>query len=284
MFARVAIYLVLLVGLGGFGLTLWLGLHNAHHAAVVAATPAPPPMRKVLVAAADIRAGNLLATGDLTSREMPADKVPGGAVTDTPEARAALFGSMVRRSVAASQPVLEADTLRPGDHGFLAAVLGSGRLAVTVAVDAVSGSAGLIWPGDHVNLVLTQTLDDKDRPIGRKVAAETVLSDVRVIAIDQHLMEGATGDKTQQPQAGTVTLEVTPEQDEKVAVATRLGHLSLAVLSAAGGIGSPPAARQTVTWAKDVSPALAEAGSPATATPPPALRIYRGPTDAQEYR
>ena len=64
--------------------------------------------------------------------------------------------------------------------------------AVTVAVDATTGAAGLIWPGDRVDLILTQTIQEATLPLGRRVAAETVLSDVRVIAIDQQLVQGAT--------------------------------------------------------------------------------------------
>ncbi|MBE7210181.1 MAG: Flp pilus assembly protein CpaB [Gluconacetobacter diazotrophicus] len=278
---RAAITLLLLVSVLGFGVSAWFGLH-----------PAPPraaateidPFAHVLVAANDIRAGALLASGDLKAREIRKNAVPPGAISDTPEHRAALFGAMIRHPVPADAPILEGEALRPGEHGFLAAVLGGGMQAATVAVDAVSGSAGLIWPGDHVNLVLTQTLDDPKLPAGRRVAAETVLSDVRVIAIDQQLMEGATGAKTQQAQAGTVTLEVTPRQNEKVSVAAHLGKLSLAVLSARGGAPVPAGAMaaDSITWARDVSPALADAAPPPSSPPPP-LRIFRGASDAQEY-
>ena len=70
---------------------------------------------------------------------------------------------MVRRSMVADEPVLPADVMRPGDHGFLAAVLEPGRLAVTVGVDAITGTAGLIWPGDHVDLILTQSMSRRQR-------------------------------------------------------------------------------------------------------------------------
>ena len=84
--------------------------------------------------------------------------------------------------------------MRPGDHGFLAAVLKQGMRAVTVGVDAVSGTAGLIWPGDRVDVILTQSMDDPKLPPGRRVAAETVLQDARVIAIDQVLVQGGVPD------------------------------------------------------------------------------------------
>ena len=121
--------------------------------------------------------------------------------------------------------------MRPGDHGFLAAVLAPGMRAVTIAVDNTTGSAGLIWPGDQVDLILTADRSTKPNlPIGHRVAAETVLSNARVIAIDQQIMQGAVA--APDSQAKTVTLEVTEEQAERVSVATRLGRLSLSVRSA----------------------------------------------------
>ena len=100
---------------------------------------------------------------------------------------------MVRRSLGAGEAFIPGEFLSPGDRGFLAAVLRPGMRAITVGVDPVSGTAGLIWPGDRVDLVLTQTSDDKDQPIDRRVFSETVLSDVRVIAVDQQMVQGGQG-------------------------------------------------------------------------------------------
>ena len=86
--------------------------------------------------------------------------------------RTGLTGAMVRRSLGAGEFLLATDVMRPGDHGFLAAVLGPDMRAASVGVDNVSGSAGLIWPGDRVDLILTQSLDDPALPPARKVAAE----------------------------------------------------------------------------------------------------------------
>jgi pilus assembly protein CpaB len=175
--------------------------------------------------------------------------------------------------------------MRPGDHGFLAAVLRPGMRAATVAVDAVSGTAGLIWPGDHVDLILTQDINDPHLPPARRVSAVVVLSDVRVIAIDQDLVHGATPGVVEAHQARTVTLEATDDQTARVAVAVRLGHLSLAVRSAtpllAEGLAQTPGAGRVTVWAGDVSPALAERaaaiGQSAT------LRIFGGSAEAKEF-
>jgi pilus assembly protein CpaB len=110
---------------------------------------------------------------------------------------------------------------------------------VAVGVDAVAGTAGLIWPGDRVDVILTQSLDDKDASPGHRISGETVLHDVRVIAVDQDLTQGATpgsvpggGAPNQRATSRTVTLEVSPSGAERVAVATRLGKLSLSVIAA----------------------------------------------------
>ena len=148
-----------------------------------------------------------------------------GASNDTPQGRGSLTGSMIRRSLGEGQAIIPADVIRPGDHGFLAAVLGPNMRAITVAVDAVSGTAGLIWPGDRVDLILTQALDDPALTAGRRVAAETVLSDARVIAIDQQIVQGQAPENTLTPPTRTATLEVTAAAAERVLVAARLGKL-----------------------------------------------------------
>jgi pilus assembly protein CpaB len=152
--------------------------------------------------------------------------------------------------------------------------------AVTVGVDAVSGTAGLIWPGDSVDVILTESLPDHAAPPGRQVAAETVLADVRVIAIDQRLVEGSTPVDPTGKDARTVTLEVTAAQAERVAVATRLGHLSLAVRAADTG-QSDASHEAGTTWAGDVSPALA---SQRTHDAPDIVRVFQGSADGKEFR
>jgi pilus assembly protein CpaB len=175
-----------------------------------------------------------------------------------------------------------ADALRPGDHGFLAAVLKGDTRAVTVGVDATSGTAGLIWPGDRVDLILTQTIADTSLPIGRRIVAETVVSDARVIAIDQRMVEGAANSGPT-PEARTVTLEVDKDAAQAVQVAVRLGRLSLSVRPADGAT-DPASARDPTrtTWAADVSPALATDAHPPTANR--AMRIWQGTADGKDFK
>jgi len=167
-------------------------------------------------------------------------------------------------------------------------VLAPGMRATTVGVDAISGAAGLIWPGDHVDVLLTQTLDDPSVPIGQRIAAELVLRNVRVIATGQQLVQGAVTANGQAPPpaATTVTLEVTPDEAERVAVATRLGPLSLVVISSE----SQPVTAQTAAdqaqgnqpvWADEVSPALQNTHSgPGNAI----VHVFSGSDNSEDYK
>jgi pilus assembly protein CpaB len=282
MFARLALFVLMAAGLAGFGAVTWISMHPPIPVAADASSPVNDKL-PVLVAARPLRAGSLLKPEDLAAQDMsPADK-PAGAWRDAPNVRNDLLGAMIRRNLVAGEVILPADTLHPGDRGFLAAVLGSGMRAVTVGVDAISGIAGLIWPGDRVDLILTQSQDDTTVPPGRRVSGETVLHNVRVIAIDRELMQGATSESPETQAARTVTLEVAPPDAERVAVAVRLGRLSLAVVAAdrTPDASTADAAQSgRVTWGGDVSSALRHGVGGDGAT----VRVFQGPTDSKEIR
>jgi pilus assembly protein CpaB len=284
MLARIALFALMAIGLAGFGLVSWVSLHPAGPSAqAVDASGATVGKVAVLVAARSLRAGSLLKPEDLAAQDLAESSVPPGAWRDSPAVRNDLLGAMIRRNLAPGDIVLPADALHPGDRGFLAAVLGSGMRAVTVGVDAVSGIAGLIWPGDRVDLILTQSQDDASLPASRRVSGETVLHNVRVIAIDRQLMQGATSESPESQAARTVTLEVTPSDAERVAVAVRLGHLSLAVLAADRAQEANEAVEKpsgSVTWGGDVSSALRR-GPAGDST---VIRLFQGPSDSKEIR
>jgi pilus assembly protein CpaB len=278
MLLRIAMIMTMLLGLGGFG-TVAVLLFRPAPAPVAPPPPLPPPPQhwSVLAAAGALRAGTLLRPEDLTVADVTA--LPPGAMEGAAASRTGLAGAMLRRSLSIGEVLQSGDVMRPGDHGFLAAVLQPGHRAASVAVDSVSGSAGLIWPGDHVDVILTLALEDQSLPASRKVAAETVLADVRVIAVDQLLVHGVA------PSEGsvashTVTLDVTPPEAERVAVAARLGRLSLSVRSAEAG--PPEPAAPTTIWGGDVSAAL---GRPAPSTGNGfVLKMYLGEADGKEFR
>jgi pilus assembly protein CpaB len=296
MVLRVALFILMAAVLCGFGTVVWFSTRPAPEVIVEPASVPPPPATvAVLAAAHTLRAGALLKSDDLTTVAVVQSAVPEGARTDGPAARAELLGAMLRRTVLAGEVLLPMHVMRAGDRGFLAAVLGPGQRAVTVGVDVVTGTAGLIWPGDHVDLILTEAIDDPNEPPGRRIAGETVLHNVRVIAIDQELMQGATAASTptNAPAGGrTVTLEVSPDNAERVAVATRLGHLSLSVIaadtpeqSAAPLAPAAPAAdvavHAPVTWGGDVSSALQ--GHRKSEPRNGMLRVYEGSAESKEY-
>ena len=275
MALRITFFALMALGLLGLGVIAFSATHPAHRAMPVAVKPVTV---RILVASRTVRAGDLLKPEDLTGKAIPIpDRRPNESL-DTAPIRRALVGAMVRRTLSKGDPVRAGELLRPGDHGFLAAVLKPGMRAVTVGVDDITGTAGLIWPGDRVDLILTETINDPNLAPGRRIAAETVLSDVLVIAIDQRIVEGATargGSKA----AHTVTLEVTEAEAQKVQVAVRLGRLSLTVRSAATLAGPP--ARHGTTWASDVSPAL---GVMARTPNSGAMTIWQGSAGAKEFR
>ncbi len=277
MILRLLLFAIMALGLAGFGVVAWISAYppmprGAHHAA--------PATVALLVVAHDVRAGTLLKADDLATRQVATAQIPAGATPDGMDARRGLVGAMVRRSLSAGDVILPADVMRPGDHGFLAAVLQPGMIAVTVGVDAVSGTAGLIWPGDRVDVIMTQLIDDPSLPLGKRISAQTVLHAARVIAIDQELVQGAAPGGPQSQTARTVTLEVTPSEAESVQVATRIGELSLAVCSTQGTSGAAGHSDTTV-FAEDVSHAMAQI--PLEKAQANTLHVFQGGASEQDY-
>ena len=272
---RVLVAFLTLIVAGGIGVAVVLARRPPPQVVHAASAPKPPPKVAVLVAAHPIRAGSILQAQDMTTTSFAPGAIPAGASRDSIEARSSLRGAMARRSFGKGDPILTPQVLRPGDRGFLAAVLAPDMRAVSVAVDSVSGTAGLIWPGDHVDLILTQTLDGTAQPTGKRVVGETVLRNVRVIAVDQQLAEGGQQSALKGPGNRIITLEVSEAGAERVAVAARLGHLAVIVRSALGkadlqASSGNPAPRPV--WAQDVSAAL----RPNAVAALPSVTIYRG--------
>jgi pilus assembly protein CpaB len=304
---RIVFFIMMAFGLAGFGTVAWVATRQSHTGAETA--PPPPPAKvAVLTAAHPINAGALLKPDDFATEQMVVDPAKMAEFTpDTPDTRRELVGSMTRRALAQGDVVRISDAIRPGDHGFLAAALQPGMRAVTITVDTGTGSGDLIGPGDRVDVILTQTLTDQNLPAAHRVAAETVLSDVRVLAVDQKLVLGAAQVSTDRANR-TVTLEVTESQAQRISVATLLGHLSVSVRSAglqqvagatlpgggkeAGKDGAKDAGKDAgktghdsgTVWAVDVSPAL---GVTETPPPPPAastMRVFQGSGDVKEFK
>ncbi|MHA6721073.1 Flp pilus assembly protein CpaB [Sphingomonas sp. RS6] len=193
----------------------------------------PVNTTEVLVAKRALPVGTILDATALEFRPWPKELVEGAYFIRGDSDPAKLQGTVVRYAIPAGQPVAQGALVKPGDRGFLAAALGPGMRAVTVPVSAQSAVAGFVFPGDHVDLILTQSVaGGGDGPPLK--ASETVLRNLRVLATDQRT-EKRTDDqgKTVVDTYSTVTVEATAKIAEKIAVAQTVGTLSLSLRSLA---------------------------------------------------
>ena len=195
------------------------------------AVPQQPVGPKVLVANRQLPVGTIITADAIGYQQWPEDLVKDAYFIDGESDISKLIGTVVRFPITAGEPVTQGSLVAPGDRGFLAAALGPGMRAVTVPVSAKTGVAGFVFPGDRVDLVLTQTVKGNGGGDGLK-ASETILRNLRVLATDQST-ESSTDEegRTVVREFRTVTLEVTPKIAEKVAVAQTIGTLSLSLRS-----------------------------------------------------
>lgn len=194
-----------------------------------------PKGPKVLVAQRALPTGTIITADAITFQPWPKEMISRAYFIDGEADMTKLLGTVVRHPVTAGEPVTQGSLVRPGDRGFLAAALGAGMRAVTIPVSAKTGVSGFVFPGDRVDLVLTQTVKGDDgAPLK---ASETFLRNVRVLATDQSTESSTVDGKTVVRAFKTVTLEVTPKIAEKVAVAQTIGTISLSLRSIADSAG-----------------------------------------------
>ncbi|WP_114520581.1 Flp pilus assembly protein CpaB [Altererythrobacter sp. ZODW24] len=185
----------------------------------------------VLVAQRALPVGTIITADAIGFQKWPEEMVSNAYFVDGEADMSKLIGTVVRYGVTAGEPVTQGALVRPGDRGFLAAALGPGMRAVTVPVSAKTGVAGFVFPGDRIDLVLTQTVKgDGGTPLK---TSETVLRNIRVLATDQSTEQEIVEGKTVVRAFRTVTLEATPRIAEKIAVAQTIGTLSLSLRSLA---------------------------------------------------
>ncbi|HEX2266065.1 MAG TPA: Flp pilus assembly protein CpaB [Solirubrobacterales bacterium] len=196
--------------------------------------PAPPaPVLKaantsdVLVAAGDLPLGQTLRAGDLRWQPWPAEAVPPGASVRLmrPGAVEDIAGSMVRSAFLAGEPIRRERLIKANGSGFMSAILPSGMRAVAISIDTrgASSAGGFIQPKDRVDVLRTASG-------GEEQLTDTILSNIRVLAIGQNIQE-RNGEKVVTGE--TATLELTPGQAEEVILAQKTGQLSLALRSLA---------------------------------------------------
>ncbi len=235
---RTVVLLVVALGVAGGTAMLardWIA--NQQPAVVEVPVQEEEPATRVLVAAGDLPTGTLLVESHLRWQAWPDEGLSEAYVIEGDVPMEDFLGSVVRLRIAEGEPISAGRVVRPGERGFMAAVLNRGMRAVTVKINAASGVAGFAFPGDRVDVVLSHkvdfivpSIDGEEASTQKHVASETVLQNVRVLAIDQD-----TDKSGEEPVvAKTATLEVTPAQAEMVAIAAGLGTLSLSLRSLRG--------------------------------------------------
>jgi pilus assembly protein CpaB len=255
---RIIVLLIAVIAAGGTAMYArsWI---EGQQTPVAIAAPAPQEARhEVLVADVDLPAGSFVKPQHLRWQRWPTDDVPETYVLRGVRTEEEIVGAVVRRGIGTGEPITDGAVVKPGDRGFLAAVLSPGMRAVSVPITATSGNSGLIFPGDRVDLILTQTLLPDAGQGSTRMVSETVLKNIRIIA-----MGSETGEDTDEggnnEKAKTATLEVTPSQAESVTLVTELGKLSLSLRSLAAdeeAEGAVPVAAESFTWDRDVSRVL----------------------------
>ncbi|MEO0030913.1 MAG: Flp pilus assembly protein CpaB [Pseudomonadota bacterium] len=186
---------------------------------------------KVLVAQRALPVGTIITADSIGYQNWPKDMVQDAYFLEGEADMSKMLGTVVRNPITAGEPVTQGSLVAPGDRGFLAAALGPGMRAVTIPVSARTGVAGFVFPGDHIDLVLTQTVKAGEGQALK--ASETILKNLRVLATDQSTEQETVEGKTRVRAFSTVTLEVTPKIAEEVAVAQTIGTISLSLRSIA---------------------------------------------------
>jgi pilus assembly protein CpaB len=199
--------------------------------AIAAAIPVQAPQGpEILVATRALPVGTIISADSFRYQPWPKELVENVYYLKGEADPVALSGTVVRTPITAGQPLTKGALVKPGDRGFLAAALSPGMRAVTVSVSEISGVAGFVFPGDRVDLMLTQSVTG-DGPTLR--ATETIMRNLRVLATDRRTQpENPQGQLIAQ-RFKMVTIEATPRLAEKIVVAQGLGTLSLALRSIA---------------------------------------------------
>jgi pilus assembly protein CpaB len=260
------------------------------------------PKTQILAATMPLPAGTLLRAQDVTWQpvsETTPDQIErptAAALENKPvlddETRASVYGAVLRHPIAAGEPIRHGDIVKPGDRDFLQVVLSPGARAIAIPVATGGASTGLLSPGDRVDVILTQNFkndsaqDLKNTPLTRRSVGETVVENLRVLAIDAPDGKPAAVNPNAGSFGRTVTLEVTPDDAEQINVAAELGKLSLTLRSVSGPITTAsPTEHVKPKWAGDVSPALyaAPQANPVALTPPP-VQVFHGSVKAETVK
>jgi pilus assembly protein CpaB len=188
----------------------------------------------VLVAKSDIGLGQSVKPEDVQWQAWPASTASSTFIrrNERPDATTQIIGSIARSPFIIGEPMREQKLVRANGSGFMAAILPTGMRAVSTEISPETGAGGFILPNDRVDVILSKHEKNPDARAGSNdvINSETVLSNIRVLAIDQ-----APKEKDGQTNlvGKTVTLELKPEQAETLARVRQSGTLSLALRSIA---------------------------------------------------
>lgn len=246
--ARIIILLVALVAGVGAAMLISKPSQGPAPVARVEAAPTVP----VLVAAADIPVGNVVAAADLRWLDWPLASVPAGVVRkdEAPGAEQELAGQVARYGMLASEPIRREKLIKTDGTGFLSAVLPSGMRAVAISTDSrgANTAGGFILPNDRVDVIVTMKGPAAEGE-GEAFLSETILRNLRVLAIGQNVQE-RNGEKVVIGE--TATLEVDPGQAETLFRSQKMGTLSLSLrsLKDAGQTAAAPTAEGALTIVK----------------------------------
>jgi pilus assembly protein CpaB len=275
-----------------------------------AAPAAPRPANQVLVARNDITRGQILRPQDLAWLPWPAGGVDHNYIVEGSGQGPEKFAGWVAvNPISGGEPISTSKIVAPGDRGYLAAVLQPGMRAISVPVTLTSGISGLVFPGDRVDLLMTFNVPQQQQDFGgdnapRQAnfdhkATETVLRNIRVIAIDQRL-DSKAGEAVL---AHTATFEVSPKQSEVIALASELGRVSLTLRSLVAAPQDPAASEEkgpgasdtmatdsaigdhaTYTVDSEISPLLPKVSGSTQSVAGNVVTILRGTAKASEFR
>lgn len=228
---RTARVIVLGVALAAGGIAAYLA-SGSRQPEPPPAPPPPPPLAtvEVLVATADLGTGQVISDRDIGWQTWPAAAANANFIkkADRPDAIKDFAGAFVRTSIAGGEPLRESKVVMAKGSGYMAAILPRGMRAVSMDVAPDTDAGGFILPNDHVDIVLTHRDKSANSAGGERFVSETILRNVKVLAVDQTVAE-KDGEKV--VIGKTATVELTPAQAETLAFARQSGVLSLALRS-----------------------------------------------------
>ncbi len=225
----IARFVVLIIALSAGGVAAYLARGTDEKPRPVAEPVAQLPTVEVLVAKSDIGLGQTVKPEDLQWQAWPASTgnnlISRG---NRAEAIQEIAGSIARAPIFASEPIREQKLVKANGSGFMAAILPTGMRAISTEISPETGAGGFILPNDRVDVILSKRNSNPERNGGDAVQTEVILSNVRVLAIDQAPKE-KEGSNTLVGR--TTTLELKPEQAETLVRARQSGTLALALRS-----------------------------------------------------